>query len=40
LAELAEMALPGEEGVGTRAQQLPHKQVCKKKTNFKTNTGL
>jgi len=30
------MALPGEEGVGTRAQ-LPHQ--CVKKTGFKTNTG-
>jgi len=29
LTELAEMALPGEAGVGTGAQ-LPHKSVCKK----------
>jgi len=34
---MVEMALFGEEGVGTEAQ-LPHK--CVKKTlNFKTNTG-
>jgi len=37
LIELAEMDLPGEEGVGTGHNC--HTSKCVKRPNFKTNTG-